>query len=422
MSAVDALARPLSSSESTWLAIGKSPLSMTLYLTPACALKARTPGVLARAAASCRHRHPYLGVAIDAAQVRAHTALAPVPLSEERVATLDNATVREAVRAQLHTGVDLGVSTWRVHVVVGAASDQECALILLGDHMMLDGRSFIVLANDLVTALDAGAEAAPRDQHDFVDWTQRVPPLQLPAFDATPTIALPPAADAEPTADGLVRDLVVTVDAAVMAALKVNAKAHGMSLNAPLMVAFQAAVVDAAIALGAEQASGADHVSVRSLCAVETRSLLAPPLPADYIGNVAGVVSVTSRLGGQNAPDLWLAAVAAHAAVRDAIAALEPFRMHDITKRAAYAEMAPIFTMPCLWSNVGCVAAAGIARAEFHLTGPGSNPVVSAHVVTAAATGALALTVTYAPACHTVATARLIGERFVHHVGVMSAL
>jgi hypothetical protein len=421
MAALDALARPLSSSESVWQAIGKSPLSMTLFLTPACARKVRPPGVLSRVLASCRHRHPYLRIAVDAAQARVHTAPAPVPLSEERVATLDSATVREAVRAQLHSGVDLGVSTWRAHLVVSAESDEECALILLGDHMMLDGRSFIVLANDLLSALDSDAEAAPPEQHAFVDWTQRVPPLQLPAFDATPTIALPPAPDAEPTADGLVRDLVVSVDAALMAALKTNAKALGLSLNAPLMVAFQAAVVDAAVALGAEQTSGIDHFSVRSLCAVETRSLLEPPLPADYIGNLAGVVSVTSRFTGQNAPELWQAAAEAHAAVHDAITANEPFRMHDITKRGAYAEMGPIFTMPCLWSNVGCIAAAGVARAEFHLTGPGSNPVVSAHVITAAATGALALTVTFAPACHTVATARTIGERFVHHVGVMSA-
>ena len=268
--------------------------------------------------------------------------------------------------------------------------------------------------------------------HPFVDWVDRVPPLSLPPFDATPTVLfanLPTAPEvmakwaADPTIDQGVQDLVVTLDSAAFVALKAQTKARGISLNAPLMVAFQAAMVDAVVAHGEPAPPATDgpdgqYYSIRLNCAVETRGLLVPPLPADYIGNVAGLAPVTSRIPTSGG-DLWPAAVLAHAAVRAAIAQQEPFRMRDIALRGAYAEFGPIFAIPCLWSNVGHIAGNGITAAEFHLSGPGSNHIISGHVVEAG--NVLALTVTYAPGFHARTTIERVAARFLHHVAALAA-
>jgi len=220
--------------------------------------------------------------------------------------------------------------------------------------------------------------------------------------------------------------------------LRVATKARGATLNAPLMTAFLAAVVDAARGQDPSLEGSPQHV--RSVCAVDLRSRLTPPLDARYMNNCASVVPVAATFGAatglaeNEGENLWKVALEAQAGLMDAVAGGEQFRLQDITRRGAFAEMGPIFAIPCLWSNVGhigpamknsanesgraeSIEASALVLAEILVAGAGSNPVISGHVVEAG--GALALTVTYAPAFHETATAELIAQRFEHHVRVL---
>jgi hypothetical protein len=77
-----------------------------------------------------------------------------------------------------------------------------------------------------------------------------VPPLSLPPFVPTPTVMLTTLPDAAAQAATVppprVCDQVVRVGSDAFVALKKAAKANGVSLNAPFMTAFLAAVADAA--------------------------------------------------------------------------------------------------------------------------------------------------------------------------------
>ena len=85
--------------------------------------------------------------------------------------------------------------------------------------------------------------------------------------------------------------------------------------------------------------------------------------------------------------------------------------------------------MPFLWSNIGKFATPDtlpVSSVEVHVMGSGSNPMVSGHCVTVADT--MALTITYSPAFHAVATIEYMAQRFSEHIvalasgsGVMTA-
>ena len=106
---------------------------------------------------------------------------------------------------------------------------------------------------------------------------------------------------------------------------------------------------------------------IRSVCAVDLRGILG--LADNYMNNSASVVPATATFGpGIN---LWDAAMESHNAMMDAISSGEGFRLFDITQRSAFAEMGPIFAIPCLWSNVGRLGAkeGDVTRAEVMITG-----------------------------------------------------
>merc|ERR1712050_16264 len=107
------------------------------------------------------------------------------------------------------------------------------------------------------------------------------------------------------------------------------------------------------------------------MCAVDLRSQLTTPLPADFMNNSASVVpayaSFANVAEGAIVGDLWTVAQQSQEAMLKGIAEGEAFRLNDITKRGAFAEMGPIFAIPCLWSNCGRLEAPGAETVEAHL-------------------------------------------------------
>ena len=181
------------------------------------------------------------------------------------------------------------------------------------------------------------------------------------------------------------------------------------------MTAFFAAVLDVA---RKQDPALKFPQSIRSVCAVDLRSKLTPPLAWDYMNNSASVVPAATTF--EAGADLWDCALRTQEATLKGISEGEGFRLHDITTRAAFAEMGPIFAIPCLWSNVGHVASpiGSVDSAEVLISGAGSNHVISGHCSEAG--GVMALTVTYAPAFHDSSTAIAIGENFVRHVSALA--
>jgi hypothetical protein len=172
---------------------------------------------------------------------------------------------------------------------------------------------------------------------------------------------------------------VTSIDPDIFVALRARTKAHQTTLNAPLMIAFFAAVLDAAReqqeqeqkkAEGTATTAGAaltDPCHIRSVCAVDLRGILG--LADNYMNNSASVVQAAATFGSEI--NLWDAAMESQIQMMDAISSGEGFRLSDITKRGAFAEMGPIFAIPCLWSNVGRLGAkeGDVSRAEVMITG-----------------------------------------------------
>jgi hypothetical protein len=90
------------------------------------------------------------------------------------------------------------------------------------------------------------------------------------------------------------------------------------------------------------------------------------------ISKCSALIPATSEINGAS---LWTASMNARRGLLDALEAGEGFRLHDITKRMVFAEMGPVFAIPCLWSNVGHVGSeddATLEACEVMITGAGS--------------------------------------------------
>jgi hypothetical protein len=305
----------------------------------------------------------------------------------------------------------------RCHVVKGPT---VTSLVLLGDHLALDAKSLVIWLQDLLSILSAAVVADEKEAKEtaggveqqmlpFIDWTTRIPSLQLPPFQgvdsAMLTLKSPEDKSNLPDVDRVVQ----VIPKEVFKNIKTRTKDMNATLNAPLMTAFFAAVCDCARSQNADLKL---PLSVQSVCAVDVRSKLVPVLPNDYMNNSASIVSAFATFA--DGCNLWDVSLAAQGRVVQGIADGEAFRLQDITKRAAYAEMGPIFAIPCLWSNVGHIEAVGLEASEVLISGAGSNHIISGHCVEAG--GNMALTISYAPAFHDVTTATFIAERFAHHI------
>jgi hypothetical protein len=421
------LSRPLSATESQWLA-QHSLICLDAKLSPETAAAA-TEESLALALARTRTLHPYLSVSIDTEQ----KAFRPAPATPLSLETLDTdggdgalpaGAVRAAAQRQLAAGVDRAQTLARAHLVCGSGGEQHKHLLLLCDHLALDARSLTIWLGGIMAALlggDAGHQQQQQEaMHEFVDWTDRIPTeLSFAPFEphgrsvALDKLEPAPEALAAVPVPG-VADLVVCVEPAVFAALKGATKGRQTTLNAPLSAAFAAAVLDAARKEHPDDVVAPAYV--QGCCAVDARAHVTPPLPSNYMNNSSSVVPTHATFTA--GASLWQVAAAAQAELLEAIAAHEVFRLQDITKRAAFAEFGPIFSIPALWSNCGHISAPGVAAAEVHIAGAATNPVISGHVTEA--NGHLALTVTYSPLFYGEETPRYIAERFVHHCTQLS--
>lgn len=434
----DDLCRLLNTGEQRWL--GQNALiCLTVRLDAKAASAAWTPEAVAAAVAAARARQPFLQVCVDAAALRFKIA-EPTRVTFEALAAAPDTdydgAVRAVARRQLDLGVDRAQTLARLHVVTTAAATH---LILIGDHLALDARSLSIFAQAVVAhvLLAPAAPVAAIDRLPFVDWTTRIPSLSLPPFAAPDSamLVVNAVAPEDVAAAASVVGRVSVLSADTFAGLKAGSKARGLTLNGPLMAAFLLAVGDvsrdqkraADVAAGAADAAASPaSVTVRTLCAVDLRGQLAPPVAADFMNNSASIVSAHATFtppaaqggGGGEGGDLWAVAAGLTARLKEGIAGGEGFRLHDITQRMAFAELGPLFAVPCLWSNVGHVAGA-LAGAEVLITGPGSNPILTGHC--AEAGGRCSLTVTVAPAFHPPQTAEAVAARFAHHVAALAA-
>lgn len=410
------LTRDLNAGEKQWL-MQHALICMIARLSARASALIEVHGALEAALLATQARQPYLKVCVDTEKLCFKLSEC-IPLSFETIDTDADENVRDVAQAQLAIGVDRSQTFARLHVV---KCESHVRFVLLCDHLALDAKSLGLWLHQLLVSLEgcAGAEVSNIDPPlPFVDWVSRIPKeITLPPFSGVDsamlkvkTVAPEDLASAPP-----VLGYVKSLDKSIFAGLKEITKTKGTTLNAPLMTAFFAAVLDVARKQDPDLKL---PQSIRSVCAVDLRSKLTPPLALDYMNNSASVVPAATTF--EAGADLWDCAQRTQEATLNSISAGEGFRLHDITTRAAYAEMGPIFAIPCLWSNVGHVASpmGAVESAEVLIGGVGSNHVISGHCSEAG--GVMALTVSYSPAFLELSTAIAISENFFRHVSALA--
>lgn len=419
----DPLCRPLTAGEQQWLA--QSSLICLVARLSLGLSRTFDAATLVQHVASTAAKNPFLCVGINGAASR-FVRNSGVTVTSETLDEDSLLAVRAATQRQLQLGIDRAVCMARVHLLQSPA-DGVSHLVLIADHVCIDGKSLLIWLDLLVVPPVSDADP----MHAFVDWTDLVPrsatfssPFQSPveSIKLSPKV---PSTDLD-LADMVVADVVATLDVDTFASLRSRTKEKGTTLNTPLMAAFLAGMADVAL----KQMAGDERVGpgrsravdVRSVCAVDLRAKLG--LPPTYMNNSSAVVPVHASFERTEASDavdgtqLWPAALAAQTVMLDHIEQGEAFRLHDITRRGAFAEFGPYFDILCLWSNMGAVQAKGIEACEVHLRGAASNPIISGHPVTA--DGVLTLTLTFSPAHHSRETVEFAASRFVHHIGLLA--
>jgi hypothetical protein len=341
MNAGETYLRPLNPSESHWANINASS-------SPLCLL-AELDFVVSHeqfvaALATSRALHPYLSVRVDAMQKAIATGTSAIPLTWQ-VLTPEAASMpqlRTIARKHLLAGVNLAESFVKVHVV---ATEAQCYLFLIGDHMAFDARSFYAWLSSLLESLEHVEQGAP---HAFVDWTTQLPALDLPDLVPLSCLKLPLRA-ASPAGDDtepMVEDTVRYLPREVFAALKTASRARQVTLNGPLALLFARAFWDAASVSGGTDAKPPGDAVLAS-CAVDIRRRLDPPLPHNYISSAAGTANVaihippTASMSSSTAAEQdWKAAALFSVQLAAAIDANEPFRMKQILATHKYAQIA----------------------------------------------------------------------------------
>lgn len=255
--------------------------------------------------------------------------------------------------------------------------------------------------------------------HAFVDWNTQIPSIK-PAPEAVPvgldgpvgTFTLlqpmPPPPVCAP-----VQDLVIALTPALFTNLRTRCKSKGITLNGPLLTAFGFAIADT-IRLQQPSLDVKSGLTVGGLVAVDARGDLVPPLPKNYISGAAGLMPC-SVASANFLVDFWATAATVTSAITMSVAARQHFRLPDMLAREAYGELGPFFAnVSFIWSNIGHLECPGISEVEFHLSGQGTNPIISGHCVEV--DQILSLTITYSPVFHAQQDMQYIAQRFAEHL------
>lgn len=404
---------------------------------------------LATAAAAAWKDHPYLRAAVshDPQGIIASEEGA-IPLTVEALDVTDcsseheeHKAVRGIIQRELAKGVCITKAFARLHTIFpsGTTSPHHTVhLLVIGDHMAFDGRSFFAVLRSVIRALpSATPPTIPETEgsdcsHELCDWNAAVPAsLELPPYDASafdPRSAIstgcehwkPEEGTADPPA---VRDVVWAMDSEIFSRLRREAKTRQVSLNGPMAVALRCAVADAAIRRGTLTS---DTLSLPTLlaCAVDVRGLLEPPLPANYVCSAASLMNVghTVKAG----MELWDAAVEESERVAAMVEAREPFRMQSLMRSGDFSSIGALFNVSAIWSNIGRYpymreatdAGYTIRRLETHVMGVGSNPLLTVHAISTDECASFSFT--FSPKYHEEAAIRSLIEDFARHLKRMA--
>ena len=416
------LCRELTQTEKGWLAQSSLVCIIARVNSVACsgeAVKAAFTKVL--------HRQPYLNLCIDPEALR-FRLIDGVCVSEETVElnACDKESVRDIARKELLKGVDRNKYFARIHIAT-STDGSVSHLMVFCDHLAFDAKSLVILLTATLEHLGSTRDT-DSTMLPFVDWSSLIPEVKLAPFEGVDSILLQTKAVAPEELPSCppVEGLVFNMSSHTFNNLKSASKNRGCTLNGPLMTAFLAAVTESArkqkkVVTDTDNTDESE-VAIRSVCAVDLRRRL--NLPSDYMNNSASVVKCTAVIPPSRvitASLLWDAAIQSQEELMRSIDEDEGYRLHDITKRMAFAEMGPIFAIPCLWSNVGHVDNQGgtIEACEVLIAGAGSNHVISGHCIETS--GEMALTITYSPSFHDVSTVKEIGESFKGFVEMLAS-
>jgi len=332
--------------------------------------------------------------------------------------------VRDVARKELIKGIDRSKHFARIHITT--SKDCKSNFMAFCDHLAFDAKSLIILLTDTLKHLGTSTTNTVNETTmlNFVDWSSLIPEVNLAPFEGVDSILLQ-TKDVAPedfVSCPPVEGLIFNIPSYTFNDLKTASKNRGCTLNGPLMTAFLAAVTESARKKIVGENRSESEVAIRSVCAVDLRKKL--NLPSNYMNNSASVVKCTAIIPPSetiNGALLWNAAMQSQEELIKSIDENEGYRLHDITKRMAFAEMGPIFAIPCLWSNVGHVdnQDGNIEACEVLISGAGSNHIISGHCIEVS--GEMALTVTYAPAYHEVETVHEIGASFIHFVEMLAS-
>lgn len=417
--------RPFNASEQLWGTINSSssPIAVVGRLSGPLSLED-----VQQALACARSQHPYLQASVDTIRKGVvQSALNELPVEAETIETFQDRekdrleAVREVVRRELLKGIPIQDTLARAYLISESGDDQIHHLILMADHVAFDSRSLLAWLDSFFTFLKRPSkdDIDPTVQLELIDWQERIP-KSCPNLDACPLQGHSIASDISPPANSsssenvcMVEDTVLQICSDTFSRLKHSTKAHELSLNAPLFVAFACAVSDLALSRG-------DHLPVMAVgsCAVDVRGMVSPPLPHNFISSVAGTVNVGIEV--ESCLDLWRASSAVSQSLKEEIAKAEPFRLTQLLKNGDYAAIAPLFAVSFVWSNIGhysgiCEAeGVSLQQLESHVMGEGSNPLVSVHLLEVR--DILSCSLTYSPKFHTQKSMSFLLSRFEKYV------
>lgn len=430
MAEEDPLCRGLTTGEQQWL----SQSSLICIVARLSSHEMPDEDCLLMNIQKTRANQPYLSIAVDTNALKFKRSEC-IPFTSEAVSVIGDESniIKNRVSDQLALGINREVSFGRVHLI---KTDKDSAyIIVIGDHLCLDGRSLMWWISELVknpVAREESGEDVIPSMLDFIDWTLKIPSIKFtpfePPFQSIKLKSTQEVPSMEVLISESIQDVIVKIEAITLQTLKEVSKSRGLTLNAPLQIAFLAAMTDAALLVDESLCNGYAVANVRGVSAVDVRSHLG--LSSAYMNNSASVVPIHStfpiieRINPLSSPSivkvvddskLWFLADNTQKVLMDNIEAGEAYRLHDITQRGAYAEFVPYFDILCLWSNMGVVGSSAIEAAVVHLKGAATNPIVSGHPITTT-NGELNLTLSYSPGFHERSTIQYAGERFLHHI------